>query len=311
MCRFFSRRSAWILVSPLLMQRSGHAYSNLGEKGLAAANIRKAFELSAHVSEHERLYIESHYYQFATGDLIKASRILELSAATFPNDEGPRTNLAVIYSNLGRFDRSLELAKEAVRVGSHDAQSYANLVNAYVSLNKPDEANAVAAQAMAQNLDSSALRLYLYDAAALQQNSAGMQMQLTWASGEPGVEDDFLNNQANNLASSGQVARARELTRRQRKQPRGLTKKRRLPGTNWTKRSAKPNLETTPKPGGALKRLSLWPETATQNMQRRLRWPSAAPQTARSPSPVNSIRASPTTLLCSTFICPPSGARSV
>ena len=67
---------------------------------------------------------------------------------------------------------------------------------------------------LAQNLDSSALRLYLYNAAALQQNSAGMQMQLTWASGEPGVEDDFLNNQANNLASSGQVARARELTRR-------------------------------------------------------------------------------------------------
>jgi len=136
----------------------GNAYSNLGEKGLAAANIRKAYELSARVSEHERLYIESHYYQFATGDLIKASRILELWAATFPNDEGPRTNLAVIYSNLGRFDRSLELAKEAVRVGSHDAQSYANLVNAYVSLNKPGEANAVAAQAMAQNLDSSALR---------------------------------------------------------------------------------------------------------------------------------------------------------
>jgi eukaryotic-like serine/threonine-protein kinase len=192
----------------------GNAYSNQGETGLAAANIRKAYELSAHVSEHERLYIESHYHQFVTGDLIKASRIYELWAATYPNDVAPKTNLAVIYSNLGRFDRSLELAKEAVRIGSHDAQSYANLVNANVSLNKPDEANAVAAQAMAQNLDSSALRLYLYDAAALQQNSAEMQRQLTWASGEPGVEDDFLNNQANSLASSGQLARARELTGR-------------------------------------------------------------------------------------------------
>ncbi len=120
----------------------------------------------------------------------------------------------MIYSDLGRFDRSLELANEAVRIGSHDGQSYANLANAYVSLNKPVEANAVAAQAMAQNLDSSALRLYLYDAACLQQNSGGMQKQLTWASGEPEVEDDFLNNQANNLASSEQLARARELTSR-------------------------------------------------------------------------------------------------
>ena len=189
----------------------GNAYSNLGETGLAAANIRKAYELRTHVSEHERLYIESHYYQFASGDLIKASRTYELWAATFPNDEAPRTNLAVIYSNLGNFDRSLELAKEAVRI-SHDGQSYANLVNAYISENNPDGANGVAAQAMAQNLDSSTLRLYLYDAACLQQNAAGMQKQMTWASGEPGVEDEFLDDQSNNLAAGGQLARARELT---------------------------------------------------------------------------------------------------
>jgi DNA-binding winged helix-turn-helix (wHTH) protein/Flp pilus assembly protein TadD len=192
----------------------GNAYSNLGETGLASANIRKAYELSAHVSERERLYIESHYYQFVTGDLIKASRILELWAATFPNDEAPRTNLAVIYSDLGKFDRSLELAKEAVRIGAHDGQSYANLVNAYISLNKPDEANAVAAQAITQNLDSSTLHLYLYDVASLQQNSTAMQQQMAWASGEPGVEDAFLEDQANNLAASGQLARARELTGR-------------------------------------------------------------------------------------------------
>jgi DNA-binding winged helix-turn-helix (wHTH) protein/Flp pilus assembly protein TadD len=192
----------------------GNAYSNLGETGLAAANIRTAYELRAHVSEHERLYIESHYYQFVTGDLIKASRIYELWAATFPNDEAPRTNLAVIYSDLGKFDRSLELAKEAVRIASHDGQSYANLVDAYISLNSPDEANAVAEKAMSQNLDSSDLRLHLYDVAFLQQNSAGMQKQMTWASGEPGVEDAFLDDQANDLAAAGQLVRARELTDR-------------------------------------------------------------------------------------------------
>jgi len=192
----------------------GNAYANLGETGVAAANIRKAYELREHVSEHERLYIESHYYQFVTGDLIKASRTYELWAATFPNDEAPRTNLAAIYSDIGKFDRSLELAKEAVRIASHDGQSYANLVDAYISLNNPAQANVVAEQAMSQNLDSSQLRLYLYDAAYLQQNSAGMQKQMNWASGEPGVEDAFLDDQANDLAASGQLARARELTDR-------------------------------------------------------------------------------------------------
>jgi DNA-binding winged helix-turn-helix (wHTH) protein/Flp pilus assembly protein TadD len=192
----------------------GNAYSNLGETGLAATNIRKAYELSSHVSEHERLYIESHYHQFVTGDLIKASQIYELWAATYPNDQAPRTNLAVIYSDLGKFDRSLELAKEAVRIAAHDGQSYANLVDAYISMNNPDQANAVAEQAMSQHLDSSQLRLYLYDVAFLQHNSDGMQKQMNWASGEPGIEDAFLDDQADDLAASGQLARARELTGR-------------------------------------------------------------------------------------------------
>jgi DNA-binding winged helix-turn-helix (wHTH) protein/predicted Zn-dependent protease len=190
----------------------GNAYANLGETGLAAANTRKAYELRAHVSEHERLYIESHYYQFVTGDLVKASQVYELWAATYPNDEAPRTNLAAIDSDLGRFDRSLQLAQEAVRIASHDGQSYANLVNAYISQNNPDQANEVAKQAMSQNLDSSELRLYLYDVAFLQHNSAAMQQQMTWASGEPGVEDAFLDDQADGMAASGQLARARELT---------------------------------------------------------------------------------------------------
>jgi DNA-binding winged helix-turn-helix (wHTH) protein/predicted Zn-dependent protease len=192
----------------------GNAYANLGETGSAAASIRKAYELSAHVGEHERLYIEAHYYQFVTGDLTKASRTYEVWSATFPNDEAPKTNLAAIYSDLGKFDRSLELAKEAVRIASHDGQSYANLANAYISMGKPDEVNAVAEQAISKNLDSSRLRLYLYDAAFLQQNSAGMQKQMAWASGEPGVEDAFLGDQADDLAASGQLARARELTGR-------------------------------------------------------------------------------------------------
>jgi len=190
----------------------GNAYSNLGEAGLAAENIRKAYELRSHVSEHEKLYIESHYYQFVTGDLIKASRIYELWAATFPNDEAPRTNLAVICSDLGKLDRSLELAKEAVRIASHDGQSYANLVDAYNQLNRPDEANAVAGQAISLNLDSSSLRLYLYDTAFLQQNTAAMEKQMTWASGQAGVEDAFLGDQADNLATTGELARAKELT---------------------------------------------------------------------------------------------------
>jgi eukaryotic-like serine/threonine-protein kinase len=39
----------------------GFMYSNIGEDGLCAASIRKAFELRDHVSERERLMIEGAY----------------------------------------------------------------------------------------------------------------------------------------------------------------------------------------------------------------------------------------------------------
>ena len=192
----------------------GNAYSNLGDTGKAADSIRKAYELRTHVSEHERLYIESHYYEFVTGDVVKASQVYETWAATYPNDEAPRTNLAAIYSEMGKFDRSLELAHEAVAISAHDGQTYANLVNAYIYINKPDQASTVARQAQSESRDSSTLRLYLYDAAYLQHNEAEMQRQLNWASGEPGIEDAFLDNQASVLAASGQLQQARELTER-------------------------------------------------------------------------------------------------
>lgn len=192
----------------------GNAYSDVGATGRATDNIRKAYELRAHVSEHERLYIESHYYQFVTGDLVKASQVYETWAATYPNDEAPKTNLAAIYSEMGKFDRSLELARQANAVSMHDGQTYANLVDAYISLNQPDQAVAIARQAQAENHDSSILRLYLYDAAYLQRDNAEMQKQLNWASGEPGVEDAFLDDHANVLASMGQLRQAREMTDR-------------------------------------------------------------------------------------------------
>jgi eukaryotic-like serine/threonine-protein kinase len=192
----------------------GNAYSNLGETGRAATNIRKAYELRVHVSEHERLYIESHYYQFVSGDLVKASQVYETWAATYPNDEAPRTNLAAIYSEMGKFDRSLQFARDAVDLSAHDGQTYANLVNAYISLNKPDQANAIALQAQSENHDSSTLRLYLYDAAYLENDEAEMRRQMEWASGEPGVEDAFLDDRANVLAALGELQQARELTER-------------------------------------------------------------------------------------------------
>ena len=191
----------------------GNAYSNLSEMGLAANNIKQAYELRGRVSDPERFYIESHYFHFVTGDLEEARRVYEIWAQTYPREVGPRTNLAVIYSFLGNYEKSLAMASEAVRI-SPESQNYANLVDAYIFLNRLDQARITAAEAQSKKVDSPALRVYLYVVAFLQNDDAGMQQQVAWAAREPGLEDTLLSNEADTAAYAGHLQKAREFSRR-------------------------------------------------------------------------------------------------
>jgi DNA-binding winged helix-turn-helix (wHTH) protein/Tfp pilus assembly protein PilF len=192
----------------------GNAYNNLGETGLAADNTRRAYELRQRVSERERLYIEAHYYEFVTGDLTKAATTYETWAATYPDEVTPHTNLAVIDSDLGQFARSLPQAQAALRLGPDDGQNYANLVNESMSENRLAQAHTLLDAAFAHHIESSDLHLYVFDIAFLEHNQAAIDHEMSWAAGEPGVEDLFLDRYAGVLAFNGQAAKAREYTDR-------------------------------------------------------------------------------------------------
>src|SRR3984893_11258838 len=190
----------------------GTSYNNLGETSLAAENIRKAYDLHDRVSEREKFYIESHYYQFVTGDLEKARQAYELWAQTYPRDWVPPSNLTYIYGALGQYDKALAEAREAFLL--NQAGSYGNLVNACLQLNRLEEARATVEQAQAKNFDSPPLRLLLYQLAFLQNDPAGMTQQVAWAAGKPGWDDVLLASEADTAAYSGRLGKAREFSRR-------------------------------------------------------------------------------------------------
>ena len=123
----------------------GTCYINLGEKILAAQSTAKAFDLRERVSEREKFYIESHYYDFVLGDLEKARQIYELWGQTYPRDSVPPTNLGVIYQSLGHYEKSLAEGLEALRLAP-DGQGYGNLVDSNILLNRLDQARAVSAR---------------------------------------------------------------------------------------------------------------------------------------------------------------------
>jgi eukaryotic-like serine/threonine-protein kinase len=190
----------------------GTSYYNIGEKKLSAENTYKAYGLRARVSEWEKFYIESHYYQFATGDLEKARQAYELWAQIYPREPVPKTNLGVIYQSLGQHEKSLNEFREGLRL-SPDGLIYGDVVAESVRLNRFNEAGAAADEALSKNLDSLDLRIYLYLLAFLQNNSDSMAQQVSWASGKPGKENVMLYLQASTAAYSGKLAAAREFSR--------------------------------------------------------------------------------------------------
>jgi eukaryotic-like serine/threonine-protein kinase len=85
--------------------RLGTVYSNMGQVELSEKNRQKAFELRDRASEHEKLYIMSHYYA-DSGQLEKGITALELYKQTYPRDSVPYNNLAAIYNGLGRLEEA-------------------------------------------------------------------------------------------------------------------------------------------------------------------------------------------------------------
>ena len=127
--------------------RLGTVYNNLGQSELAETNRQKAFELRDRASEHEKLYIMSHYF-VDSGQLDKGITALELYKQTYPRDSTPYNNLAVVYIQMGQFENALENARKSVQIDPDSASGYSNVGFAYAGLNRLDEAKATFQEAL-------------------------------------------------------------------------------------------------------------------------------------------------------------------
>ncbi len=188
----------------------GMAQYNLRETSAAGANFRKAFELRDRVSERERFYIEAAYYSFATGELEKANQVYKQWAQEYPADAAPRVNLALNYEVMGEFDKAAEEARAAMEIAPTSVTGYANLIAAYLALDRLDEAKAIYDQAKQHNFDNEYLRELRYDIAFLQGDEAEMQLQVRSAADIPRTEAALLATQADTDAYYGRLKVARD-----------------------------------------------------------------------------------------------------
>ena len=103
----------------------GTAYNNMGQVGLDEKYLKEAFDLKDRASEKERLYIAGHYYD-AIGDPEQSLQTWQFYQQTYPNDVIPYSNLAVMYSRLGDFEKCLKYSLDAIRLDPDSGYGYLN-----------------------------------------------------------------------------------------------------------------------------------------------------------------------------------------
>ena len=192
--------------------RLGIAYFNFHEPTRGADVISKAYELRERVSEREKLYIESHYYDTVTGEADKATEVYKLWQETYPRDVETYINLGAIYESLGQGEKAATEALRALRLNASNARIYGNLSDAYMNLNQFDKADQILNEAKARQVESPVFLGIRYQLAFVRNNQKEMERQVT-AAAEPQLEGWLHALQADTEAYHGRLARAREFTR--------------------------------------------------------------------------------------------------
>jgi eukaryotic-like serine/threonine-protein kinase len=192
---------------------SSNASWSQGEIQRAAESMTKAYALRTRVSERERLSIDATYEWIVNGDLESARKAVEIWSATYPRDSVALTDMGILSTNLGDYNRSLAALKDAQKIDP-DGQSYSNLVAAYTNVNRLVDARQTAQQALAHGFDTPFLRQGIYWIDFLENNPAAMKREVSSQTGQAGAEDMFLFAESDTAAYSGQFGKAQELTRR-------------------------------------------------------------------------------------------------
>jgi serine/threonine protein kinase/predicted Zn-dependent protease len=191
----------------------GNAYGNLGQEKLHTENIKKAYALSARVSERERYKISALYF-WLSGDLEQVSQLFEMWGKSYPKEVTPPADLAVIGVSLGQYEKAVTYTLDALRLEPNRTVAYSNLAQCYLALNRLDDAKKAIEQARGRTLETDFIHLPEYELAFLTGDAAEMERQLAWAAGKPQMEDLLLSFQSDTEAYYGRLAKARDFSRR-------------------------------------------------------------------------------------------------
>jgi eukaryotic-like serine/threonine-protein kinase len=192
----------------------GTVYSNLGDAALAAEQTTKAYKLRERVTEREKFYVDSSYYNMATGELEKEIEIYEQWRQAYPRDRLPYQKLAYCDGYLGQYEKATAGYREALNLEPNDVTNYVDLASTYITLNQVDEAEAVLHEVQTRKLEHEYVPQLLYLLAFMRDDSEEMKKLVSAAIGSPASADILFSSQADTEAFHGRLRNARNFSLR-------------------------------------------------------------------------------------------------
>ena len=173
-------------------------------------NAKKAFALRDRVSEREKLYIASHYYDYATRDLIKADEVYQSWEQIYPRDEVPWNNLGLNDSLFGQPDEARGQVLTSLRIEPNQEIGLGNLATYYQEANRFEESRATLEQVEKQFPNALGSHVDHVFLAFITGDKAAVEREMNWLKSH-GRESAALNVEAGIDEFLGEFAAARKL----------------------------------------------------------------------------------------------------
>jgi serine/threonine protein kinase/tetratricopeptide (TPR) repeat protein len=176
-------------------------------------NMQKAYTLRSRVTEHERLYLDSHYQLHVTGNWLKAAQVLQLLQQTYPKDTVSWIDLGYIYNGLGEEEKAIPQFQGALRLDPNSLIALGDLSQVYGLLGRYAEAKTLAQQGVAKAPSNPQFHEGLYWLAFIQGDQAAMAHELKAVEGSGNTIMAFYI-QFGTAITEGKLAQARKLSNR-------------------------------------------------------------------------------------------------
>lgn len=163
----------------------GLAYSNLGQREQASANLTRAYELRDKVNTFDRLNIIARWSYLVSGDLAAGIRNFKAANLLYPNNAAFLAGLADLEIKTGKPALALDPIREALALDAGNAAAYELLASAQMRLGQFEQAAETCQQAMARKVDTAQIHIDLLQIAYLRLDQPAIDAQLAWAKGKP------------------------------------------------------------------------------------------------------------------------------